>query len=148
MCTLQIREFHYLRVTYRSMVNWQDDTNLLRCNESFHHQPRYDHVLVASEDGGLFFAQLLCLFQFYTDTQSYNLALIQTYGQPSGSIRRKDRDLGLHRLWLKNNPYAIITVESIVRGVLLVEDATIQGDYFVVDTIDGDMFLRMTTLSL
>ena len=66
MCTLQIREFHYLRVTYRSMVNWQDDTNLLCCNESFHHQPQYDHVLVASEDGGPPFA--LCAFSNFTQT--------------------------------------------------------------------------------
>ena len=35
----QILEFHYLRVTYGSMVNWQEDTDILRCNESFYGQP-------------------------------------------------------------------------------------------------------------
>ena len=130
------------------MLNWQDNTNLLRCNESFHHHPRYDHVLVASGDGTFFFAQLLSIFQLQTDTLSHNLALVQEYGQPPGSTRRKDKDLGLYRLRLKNNPYTIIAAESIVRGALLVEDATIQGDYFVVDTIDGVMFLRMITLPL
>lgn len=129
------------------MVNWRDNTNLLRCNESFHHQPRYDHVLVAAEDGTSFFAQLLSLFQFQTNTQSHSLALVQVYTRPPGSIRRKDRELGLYRLRLKSNPYAIIDVGSVVRGALLVEDAAIQGDYFVVDTVDGDMFLRMATLS-
>ena len=142
----QIREFHCLRTTYRSMVNWRNNTNLLRCNESFHHQPQYDHVLITSEDGGFFFAQLLSLFQFQTDTQSHDLALIQVYSQPPGSTRRKDRDLGLHRLRLKNNPYTIVAVESIVRGALLVEDTTTQGDYFIVDTIDSDMYLRMSSL--
>jgi hypothetical protein len=141
----QIKEFHYLRINYKSMVTWQNNTDYLRCNESFHHHERYDHVLVANE-GGSFFARLLSLFQYQTDTQSHSLALVRVYGRPPGSIRRKDRELGLHRVRVKNTQYAIIDVESIVRGALLVEDADNQGDYFVVDTIDGDMFLRMGTL--
>lgn len=44
---------------------------------------------------------------------------------------------------MKSSPYAILPLESIVCGALLVEDPDIQGDYFVVDTMDGDMFLRM-----
>ena len=147
MCMWQIKEFHYLRVSYRSMVNWQDSADLLRCNKSFHHQPRYDHVLIITE-GRAFFAQLLSLFQFQTDTRSHSLALVQVYGRPPGSIRRKDRDLGLYRIRVKNSPFAIIALESIVRGALLVKDPDTPGDYFVVDTVDGDMFLRMTTLSL
>ena len=129
------------------MVNWQDSVDLLRCNESFNRQPRYDHVLVATE-GRSFFAQLLSLFQIHTDTQSHSLALVRVYGRPPGNIRRKDKELNLHRVRVKSSPYAIISLESIVRGVLLVEDADTQGDYFIVDTVDGDIFLRMTTLSL
>jgi hypothetical protein len=47
---------------------------------------------------------------------------------------------------VKSSPYAIIAIDSIVHGALLVEDADVQGDYFVVDTVDGDMFLCMATL--
>lgn len=129
------------------MVNWQDSTDLLRCNESFHRQPRYDHVLVVTE-GRPFFAQLLSLFEIQTNTRSHALALVRVYGRPPGSIRRKDKDLGLYHVRVKSSPYVIIPLESIVHGVLLVEDADIQGDYFVVDTVDGDIFLRMPTLSL
>jgi len=129
------------------MVNWQDSEDLLHCNESFFHQPRYDHVLVITE-GGFFFAQLLSLFQFQTDTQSHSLALVRVYSRPPGNIRRRDRELGLYRVRVKSNPYAIIALESIVRGALLVEDADNQGECFVVDTADGDMFLRMATLPL
>ena len=134
-------------MTCGSLVNWRDSVDYLRCNESFHHQPRYDHVLVATESG-FFFAKLLSLFQLQTDTQSHSLALVQVYGKPSGSTRRKDNNLGLYRVRVKPNPYAIIALDSIVRGALLVEDADIQGDYFVVDTVDGDMFLRIAALSL
>jgi len=127
------------------MVNWKDSEDLLRCNESFFHQPRYDHVLVMDE-GGFFFAKLLSLFKFQTDSQSHSLALVQVYSKPSGSVRRKDRELSLYRVRVRSNPYAIIALGSIVRGALLVEDTNFQGDYFVVDTVDGDMFLRMPTL--
>jgi len=40
----------------------------------------------------------------------------------------------------------IIPLESIVRGALLVEDTNTPGDFFVVDTVDGDMFLRIASL--
>ena len=128
------------------MVNWQNTEDLLRCNESFFHQPRYDHILFMDR-GGFFFAKLLSLFQFQAGTQSHSLALVQVYSRPPGNIRRKDRELGLYRVQVRSNRYAIIALDSIGRGALLVEDANIQGDYFVVDTVDGDMFLRMPTLS-
>ena len=141
----QIMEFHFLRVSYKSMVDWQDSVDLLRCNESFFHHPQYDYVLISTE-GRCFFAQLLSLFQFQADTKSYSLALVRAYGTPSGSIRRKDRDLGLHHIRVKSSPYMIIPLESIVRGALLVEDANTPGDFFVVDTVDGDMFLHIASL--
>lgn len=146
MCNVwQIMEFHYLRVTYKSMVDWQDVIDILRCNDSFYGQPRYDHVIVATENGS-FFAQLLCLFQLQVETHSHSLALVRVYGRPPGSTRRKDRDLGLYRVRVKGSPYAIVTIESIVRGALLVKDVDIPDECFVVDTIDGDMFLRTPTL--
>ena len=129
------------------MVDWQNTTNILRCNKLFYGHPRYDHILVATKDKH-FFAQLLRIFCFQTDTCSHSVALVRTYGQPGGSHRRKDRDLGLYRVRVRSSPYKIIPIESIVRGAVLVQDADNPDDYFVVDTIDGDMFLRMTTLSL
>lgn len=128
------------------MVNWQDSIDYLRCNKSFFGHPRFDHVIVAAE-GGSFFAQLLCLFKFQSGNRSHSLALTRTYGRPPGGIRRKDRELGLYRVRVKSSPYKIIALESIVRGAVLVEDTDNPGDYFVVDTIDGDMFLRMAALS-
>ena len=62
-------------------------------------------------------------------------------------MRRKDKDLGLYRLQLKTKQYEIISLESIVRGALLVPDSARPGQYLVVDTVDGDMFLRMKSLT-
>ena len=134
--------FHYLQVAYESMVTWQNEIDLLRCNKSFFGHPRFDYVIVATETD-LFYAQLLRLFQFQAKPHTYSLALVKVYGWPPGGLRRKDKDFGLHRVRLKSDPYQIIAISSIVRGVVLVEDPSIIGDYFVVDTIDGDIFLRL-----
>jgi len=126
-------------------VDWQTKTDILRCNESFHGRPRYDHILVATENGH-FFARILRLFQIAFGDQTHPIAYVRSYCRPSGQVRRKDKDLGLYRVRVKANPYDIISVQSIVRGALLVQDSDNPDDYFVVDTVDADMFLRMKSL--
>ena len=61
-------------------------------------------------------------------------------------MRRKDKDLGLYRLRLKANQYEIISLESVVRGALIVPDVNNPEESFVVDTVDTDMFLQMKNL--
>ena len=126
-------------------MDWHIKTDILRCNESFHGQQRYDHVLVATENGH-FFARILRLFQIVMGTQTYPVAYVKSYCRPPGRIRNKDKDLSLYRVRVRANPYEIISVQSIVRGALLVQDSDNPDDYFVVDTVDADMFLRMQTL--
>ena len=78
--------------------------------------------------------------------ESHPLVYVESYCQPSDQVRRKDKDLGLYRVQKKANPYKIISVQSIVRGALLVQDSENPDDYFVVDTVDADIFLRMQSL--
>ena len=40
----------------------------------------------------------------------------------------------------------IIPVDSLVRGAVLVSDKNYADDYFVIDTLDADMFLRVKAL--
>ncbi|KAI0308427.1 hypothetical protein OF83DRAFT_1180860 [Amylostereum chailletii] len=62
-------------------------------------------------------------------------------------VLRVDRDLGLLRVRAKPLVHSeFISVKSIVRGALLVEDFDKPGDYLVVDTTDGDMFLQCKAL--
>lgn len=126
-------------------MDWRLCTDILHCKESFHGRQRYDHVIVATERG-YFFARLLRLFKISVATESHYLAYVQSYCRPAGQARRKDKDLGLYRLRVKASPYEIISTESIVRGALLVQDSERSDDYFVVNTVDGDMFLRMQSL--
>lgn len=139
-------EFQYLQVNYESMVDWRVSTDRLRCNESFFGHERRDHVLIQSGHRN-FFACLLHLFQVTLGTQTHALAYVKSYSRPPGSLRRKDKDLGLYRLRLNPNRYEIVSLESVIRGALLVPDSDNAEDHFVVDTVDADMFLRMKGLN-
>jgi hypothetical protein len=86
------------------------------------------------------------MFRFTVGEQTHALAYVESYCRPSGTLRRRDKDLGLYRLRLKAKRYEIISLESVVRGAVLVKDSKDSEDYFVVDTIDADMFLRMKGL--
>lgn len=94
-------------------------------------------------DESYHFVRLLHLFRVTVGTRSHDLAYVEAYCRPPGSMRRKDKDLGLYRLRLRATRYEIIPVESVVRGALLVPDSDNSEEYFVVDTVDADMFLRM-----
>ena len=127
------------------MVDWRLSTDRLRCNKSFFGHERYDYALVKAEHSH-FFVRLLHLFQVAVGAQLHGLAYVEVYCRPSGSMRRKDKDLGLYRLRLKASRYAVISLESLVRGALIVPDSDNSEEYLVVDTVDTDMFLRMKGL--
>jgi hypothetical protein len=40
----------------------------------------------------------------------------------------------------------VIPLDSIVRGAVLVKDTKYDGDYFLIDTLDEDMYLRVRKL--
>ena len=141
----QITEFQYLVVDYKNLVDWKPSTDHLRCNDSFFNAEQRDNVLVESKDHH-FFAHLLCLFKVTVGDKTHALAYVELYCRPPGSLRRKDKDLGLYRLQLKAKKHKIISLESIVRGAVLVPESKNSVEYFVVDTVDADMFLRMKSL--
>ena len=63
--------------------------------------------------------------------------------------KEKDIDLGLIRVCAQPRQHAeIFSAASIIRGALLVRDfgENMDGNYLVMDIIDGDMFLRMKEL--
>ncbi|KAG1804217.1 hypothetical protein EV424DRAFT_1544743 [Suillus variegatus] len=71
------------------------------------------------------------------------------YGSPSipSSCQRRDNDLGLWRVRAKpHSSSEIISVWSIIRGVALASDPEMPGDYFVIHTVDNDIFLRIKAL--
>ncbi|KAG1793231.1 hypothetical protein EV424DRAFT_1475677 [Suillus variegatus] len=108
------------QVNYESMVDWRLQRDLLQCNPKFFGPPRYDCVMIKTEHQ-LFFARLIYMFHCKVGGTECSIALIHPYDVGIGVRRRQDLDLGLC------DPEAV-------------------NDYFVIDTIDTDMFLRTKAL--
>ncbi|KAK0490118.1 hypothetical protein EDD18DRAFT_1080586, partial [Armillaria luteobubalina] len=145
-----------LTVTYQSLVNFKESADLLHCSPNFYNAPRYDGVIINTEKG-VYIGQLIQLFECEYLEQRYPLALVHPFDVTvtDGGQHWKfqqDKDLGFYRLracpWVFSQ---FVSIYSIIRGVLLVEDNSSDlsngQDYFVVDTIDADMFFRMKKIA-
>ncbi|KAG1837830.1 hypothetical protein F4604DRAFT_1601105 [Suillus subluteus] len=150
----QITEFRYLRVNYESMVDWRLQQDLLRCNPKFFGSPRYDCVMIKTEHQP-FFARLIYMFHCKVGGTELSIALIHPYDVGISVRRRQDLDLGLWRVRAKpRSSSEFVFVDSIIRGATsafltftaLASDPEAVNDYFVIDTIDTDIFLRMKAL--
>ncbi|KAK0434530.1 uncharacterized protein EV420DRAFT_1623783 [Desarmillaria tabescens] len=147
-----------IKVNYESTVNWTLLTDILRCSPNFHNHPRYDCVIVKDDDGP-YFAQLVQVFTCNIGGKDFPLALIQPFTEAvSLTTAKLDEDLGFYRVSAKKRDECIfISIYSIIRGALLVEDfgfnrgSTNQSnqskEYLVVDVVDEDMYLCMKALA-
>ncbi|KAH9885840.1 hypothetical protein C8Q73DRAFT_659190, partial [Cubamyces lactineus] len=141
----EVIEYRSLRVSYESMADWRKSTDLLRCNPQFHGHARYDSVLVRAEPD--FIGRLLCIFTCNVGSTKQPIALILPYDRPSGSMSKKDADLGFYRVRERPRQQAeFISLHSLLRGVLLVPDFAKDGDFLVHDLLDSDIFLRMKSM--
>ncbi|KAI8993803.1 hypothetical protein BD414DRAFT_456923 [Trametes punicea] len=134
----------YLKVNYESMVDWKLETDHLRCSPLFHGTERYDHILYKEDEHVYRFAKLKLILIYKLGDEQYPIAYIEQYDIVEGGCRQVDRDLGLCRIRCHSLPCtSFIPACSIVRGALIMADHAHEGDFFVVDTVDSDMFLRI-----
>ena len=122
----------------------------LQCNPHFHGQEHYDCVLIHTIDhqnnGMLTFARLQFMFEYTVGNEPLHLTLVTPFYIPPGEKCAIDKDLRLIRLHARSVASSqIITLQSIIRGVLLVPDFTNDGNYFLCNYINGDMFLHSQT---
>lgn len=131
-----------MKISYESKITWRQETDYLRCSPKFHGNPRYDYVILQTDDKRIF-AQLIFVFSITIGQTKYPLALVQPFDDPVES-QEKDNDLGLFRVRAKPREKSeIFAVGAIIRGALLVKDFDSVDDYLVVDIIDGDMYFRV-----
>ena len=72
------------------------------------------------------------------------LAMIQAMDVPTGSRRARDKDLRFARVRSKpRSQPEFLPARSIRRGAAVVPTGDNYVDYYVVDLLDGDMFLRV-----
>jgi hypothetical protein len=87
------------------------------------------------------------MFKYTVCDRTFEFALILPMDSPIGPRRIVDQDLGLTRL--RARPLVsseFIPLQSIIRGALLVPDFDNYKDFFLVDLVDTDMFLRAQRL--
>jgi hypothetical protein len=145
-CT-QVTEYRFIKVKYESMVDWHIKTDYLRCSPEFSGRPRYDFI-IADRPQGRIFAQLVFVFICQVNGRDYHLALVQPLEKHSRpATRRVDKNLSIYRWHIRaRNRCEVIPLDHIVRGAVLVADTNYKGDFFVIDTLDEDMFLRVKNM--
>jgi hypothetical protein len=84
------------------------------------------------------------LFECAIDGATYPLNPLDA---PIGPCRQKDVDLGFYQVCAKPRQSSeFISVHSIVRGALIVDDPEWEGDLLVIDLVDTDMFLCLKAI--
>lgn len=125
-------------------MTWKLETDHLRCSPEFHSHPRYDCIILRTDDGPIF-AQLKFAFTVPSkDDTIIPVVLVQAFDNHDNSmLRTKDRDLELIRLRqrsVKNTEFFF--ARSIVRGAVIFPAYDEEKDSVLFDILDTDMFLR------
>lgn len=94
------------------------------------------------------FARILAMFTCTIADHTFPIALVHAYDTPIPRIPKKDKDLGLFRVRASPRAKAeFVSIRTFIRGAVLVPDFSKEGDYFVFDLLDSDMFLRVRQLT-
>ena len=146
MIFLQISEYCYLKVSFTSKVTWQNEINHLRCNPKFNNKPRYDYILVSTPNGPIF-AQLIFIFTTTTKDQIDPWVLIQPLDAEVPPPSTQERDFELFRIRARpRSSSSFISAKSIIRGVVVIPTYVEEGDFYVFDLLDDDIFTRVQNL--
>ncbi|KIP07360.1 hypothetical protein PHLGIDRAFT_71277, partial [Phlebiopsis gigantea 11061_1 CR5-6] len=139
-----IIECRFLKVDFESLDNWSLLVDFLRCNPRFHGHQRNDGVILDMQDGQILFGQLLAIFACAVSKDHMEpVALIWPMDIPVGPRLQKDEDLGFYRLRARERHLCkLVSVRRIIRGAFLAQAYDRPNEFFAVDVVDTDMFLR------
>ncbi|KAG1829882.1 hypothetical protein EV424DRAFT_1585853 [Suillus variegatus] len=141
-CNILLPNGRRIHLQSDDTVDWKLYTDYLQCNPQFFNTPRFDWVFIRTQNS-VILGHLVFLFQCAIGNDILSLALIHPFDAPTGPRPQQDKQLNLLRV--RAQPCAkaeFFSVQSIICGALLVQDSGSNPlDYFVVDTIDTDMFL-------
>ncbi|RDX57017.1 hypothetical protein OH76DRAFT_1335592, partial [Lentinus brumalis] len=143
----KITRYRLLEVFYESQVDWRQSSDYVRSHPSFQHAPRYDGIMYNTIDGPIF-GEMVFMFTCKVGTTVYPVALVHPYDAPvHNAPRKKDRDFGFYRIRPKARKQAeFISLDSIIRGALLVPDYGRKSDFLVHHLADDDMYMRIRKL--
>jgi hypothetical protein len=140
----QVMSHHCLYIQYASLEDWRTHEDILRSNPNFQGNARYDCVLVNVNSSELTFARLHGLFSCKLENgETCDLALVQMFSKTKARLATSWTNCLLHEE-LKEPQF--ILLKHIIRGALMQEIKGVGKKsikvFALVDTIDGDWFLR------
>ncbi|EMD40065.1 hypothetical protein CERSUDRAFT_46326 [Gelatoporia subvermispora B] len=150
----KIIEYQLLKCYYASTIDWRVNNDYLHASPLFHGNPRYDVVMVktTSDNGNSasewhYFAQILYMFTLEIGNTHHPFALVHPYDADISDFPEKDTDLGFYRIRQESaHTSHFIPLRSVIRGAVVVPTFDTENDFFVVDTIDPDIFFRLLVL--
>ncbi|KAJ7015797.1 hypothetical protein C8F04DRAFT_1365477, partial [Mycena alexandri] len=137
--TILIRSFKCVHISYQSSEDWQRARDIMRCNPSFHHETRYNCLLVNFTDPGLHFARLRSLFRCHLPSgRRVDVALVRMFEKSRWKPRTRWAGCQIRD---EAKEYSFLSMEHVIRGALL---APVSGDsseptHIFIDTVDADM---------
>jgi hypothetical protein len=138
----QMRNFKCVHISYQSLEDWRSARDILRCNPSFHHNVRYDCLLVNLTEPGMHCARLRALLRCTLPSgRQIDIALVRMFQ----ASRWKPRTLWAGcQIRDEAKEFSFLSMEHVIRGALLapVSGASNEPTHFLIDTVDADMFLR------
>ncbi|KAJ7851278.1 hypothetical protein B0H14DRAFT_2355337 [Mycena olivaceomarginata] len=139
--TIMMRNFKCVHISYQSLEDWRGARDILRCNPSFHHNVRYECLLVNLTEPGMHCARLRALLRCTLPSgRQIDIALVRMFQ----ASRWKPRLWAGCQIRDEAKEFSFLSMEHVIRGALLapVSGASNEPTHFLIDTVDADMFLR------
>jgi hypothetical protein len=144
---IQVQFFKCVTIRYQSMEDWTEARNILRCNPDFHQRQRYDCVIVNSDSPGTTIARLRSLLRCrLLSGKVIDIALVHSFTRTKW---KPDTMWDNCQICVESRESSFMMMDYVVRGALLcpVFNHSDTRLHYIMDTVDGDMFLRVNNLS-
>ncbi|KZT42297.1 hypothetical protein SISSUDRAFT_1016075 [Sistotremastrum suecicum HHB10207 ss-3] len=132
-------------INYISCEDWLPRRDIIRCNPNFQGNKRFDTVLV--NDTPLRFARVLALFtwRYHPAKKPISFALVRYFQDSTWKPKTPFKGM---RILKERKESHFIYVASIIRSCHMPQVPDHAEHYFMNDTIDADMYLRMNSCNL
>jgi len=125
------------------MENWSQARDILRCSANFHQRERYDCAIVNTETNNATVARLRALLRCQLPSRKcVDIALVHSFS--SRSHWKPNTKWDGCQICVEDSNSSFILIEHLIRGALLCPVFESENrSYYIMDTVDGDMFLRL-----
>ena len=128
------------------MEDWTEARDILRCNPDFHQRERYDCVIINDDSPGTTVARLRSLLRCRLSSgRVVDMSLIHAFTRNNWKPYTMWNNCQIRA---EARESSFVLMDYIVRGALMCPVFNSDtGLHYIVDTVDGDMFLRVNNWS-